>query len=303
MMEISRSLSIAERAFVKILYFAESKASFFSLMTKIIIPFLFLFPIFIIACKESHQEVLENGVSKILADQRKSDLSEVNYKLHFSIPDKKEEAIKGINEISFQWQGGAKDLVLDFKNEAEQVLGVWKGENPLNYRVESQHIIIEGSQLSDGKEEIKVAFEAGEQALNRNDDYLYTLFVPDKASTAFPCFDQPNIKASYKLSLEVPETWTSVANYSLEKSDTREGAKQVFQYKKTAPISTYIFAFAAGKFEKITKEIDGREMNLYHRETDEEKISRNAPEVFDLHAKSLAWLEDYTGIPYPFEKV
>jgi len=271
-------------------------------MTKIIIPFLFLFPIFIIACKESHQEVLENGVSKILADQRKSDLSEVNYKLHFSIPDKKEEAIKGINEISFQWQGGQKDLVLDFKNEGEQVLGVWKGENPLNYRVESQHIIIEGSQLSNGREEIKVAFVAGEQALNRNDDYLYTLFVPDKASTAFPCFDQPNIKASYKLSLEVPEEWTSVANYSLEKSDKREGAKQVYQYKKTAPISTYIFAFAAGKFEKITKEIDGREMNLYHRETDEEKISRNAPEVFDLHAKSLAWLEDYTGIPYPFEK-
>lgn len=271
-------------------------------MTKIIIPFLFLFPVFIIACRESHQEVLENGVSKILADQRKSDLSEVHYSLHFSIPDRKDEPIKGINEISFQWQGGGKDLILDFKNEAEQVLGVWKGAEALNYRVESQHIVIEGSQLSEGAEQIKVAFVAGEQALNRNEDYLYTLFVPDKASTAFPCFDQPNIKASYKLSLEIPDSWTSVANYSLEKTEAREGAKSVYQYKKTDPISTYIFAFAAGKFQKISKEVNGREMNLYHRETDEEKIKRNAPEVFDLHAKSLDWLEEYTGIPYPFEK-
>ncbi|MEL6250705.1 MAG: M1 family aminopeptidase [Bacteroidota bacterium] len=271
-------------------------------MTKIIIPFLFLFPIFIIACKESHQEVLENGVSKILADQRKSDLSEVNYSLHFSIPDKKTEPIKGINEISFHWAGAGKDLVLDFKNEADQVLGVWKGEESLSYRVEAEHILIDGSQLSEGKEQIKIAFVAGEQALNRNEAYLYTLFVPDKASTAFPCFDQPNIKATYKLSLEVPESWNSVANYSLEKLEARDGGKRVYQYKKTTPISTYIFAFAAGEFQKITKEIDGREMNLYHRETDEEKIKRNAPEVFDLHAKSLAWLEEYTGIPYPFEK-
>ena len=41
---------------------------------------------------------------------------------------------------------------------------------------------------------------------------------------------------------------------------------------------------------------------MYHRETDRERVERNAGAVFDLHASALAWLEEYTGIPFPFEK-
>ncbi|NIU79147.1 MAG: hypothetical protein GWN71_38035, partial [Gammaproteobacteria bacterium] len=43
-------------------------------------------------------------------------------------------------------------------------------------------------------------------------------------------------------------------------------------------------------------------MRLLHRETDEEKVARNREALFDLHAAALAWLEEYTGIPYPFGK-
>ena len=40
--------------------------------------------------------------------------------------------------------------------------------------------------------------------LNRRDDYLYTLFVPVRAHEAFPCFDQPDLKARFALSLTIP---------------------------------------------------------------------------------------------------
>ena len=43
-------------------------------------------------------------------------------------------------------------------------------------------------------------------------------------------------------------------------------------------------------------------MTLYHRETNEEKVAKNTPEVFDLHLKSIRWLEKYTGIKQPFKK-
>ena len=43
-------------------------------------------------------------------------------------------------------------------------------------------------------------------------------------------------------------------------------------------------------------------MVMYHRETDEGLVQRNRDAIFDLHATALEWLEDYTGIPYPFEK-
>ncbi len=41
---------------------------------------------------------------------------------------------------------------------------------------------------------------------------------------------------------------------------------------------------------------------MFHRETDAEKVARNRDAIFDLHAASIAWLEQYTGIPYPFGK-
>ena len=52
-----------------------------------------------------------------------------------------------------------------------------------------------------------------------------------------------------------------------------------------------------------TAERGGRRMaHVPHRETDRDRLQRNADAIFDLHASALAWLEDYTGIPFPFEK-
>ncbi len=76
----------------------------------------------------------------------------------------------------------------------------------------------------------------------------------------------------------------------------------MFSFAETEPISTYLFSFAAGEFEVMSTERDGREMRMYHRETDSTKVERNAEAVFDLHATALAWLEEYTGIEYPFDK-
>ena len=41
---------------------------------------------------------------------------------------------------------------------------------------------------------------------------------------------------------------------------------------------------------------------MFHRETDAAKVARNRDAIFDLQARAIAWLEDYTGIPYPFGK-
>ena len=42
---------------------------------------------------------------------------------------------------------------------------------------------------------------------------------------------------------------------------------------------------------------------MLHRETDLAKVERNLETVFDLHGRALEWLEDYTGIDYPFAKL
>jgi aminopeptidase N len=137
--------------------------------------------------------------------------------------------------------------------------------------------------------------------LNRKEDFLYTLFVPDRARTAFPCFDQPNLKATYDLTLDLPAKWTAIANGPVSILTVKEGRKNI-QFEKSDLISTYLFSFVAGEFKTETRLLNGREMTMLHRETDTVKVNRNLDLVFYLHDASIAWLENYTDIPYPFKK-
>src|SRR5262249_13362966 len=83
---------------------------------------------------------------------------------------------------------------------------------------------------------------------------------------------------------------------------TEEGGRIKVRFAETQPLSTYLFAFATGKFSIETGERSGRTFRMFHRETDAAKVARNRDAVFDLHATALDWLENYTGIKYPFGK-
>jgi len=254
------------------------------------------------SCQQPETISVESGVSKKLADHRKATIKNVEYDLEFWIPDSLQKQIYGIAIIDFDLADVEQDVVFDFENPAGQAASVVQtGTDKMDFRLVENHIIIPKKYLAIGKNSFTFKFYAGEQALNRNEEFLYTLFVPNKASTAFPCFDQPNMKAKYKLKLQTPKDWSALANYPLIKKGER-GQYNLYEYEQTPPISTYLFAFTAGKFQTITDTLDGIEMTLYHRETDEEKVARNVPEVFDLHLKSIRWLEEYTGIQQPFKK-
>ncbi|MEM1120603.1 MAG: M1 family aminopeptidase [Bacteroidota bacterium] len=254
------------------------------------------------ACQRVNPIPIESGVSKILADHRKATITNVEYDVTFSIPNSVAQPISGGVTIRFDLENLNQPVVLDFENEKNgQIILLNKEQVKVDFEFQDNHLIIPDQQLKVGTNIFTLAFSAGEQALNRNEDFLYTLFVPNKASTAFPCFDQPNIKAKYKLTLQTPKDWTALANYPLiNKKVLGQGA--IYTYEQTPPISTYLFAFTTGKFQTITDTLDGVEMTLYHRETDTAKVARNAPEVFDLHLKSIRWLEEYTGIKQPFKK-
>ena len=72
--------------------------------------------------------------------------------------------------------------------------------------------MLPAADLHAGSNEVRLAFLAGDASLNRNDDFLYTLFVPARAHLAFPCFDQPDLKARWTLALDVPAGWQALAN-------------------------------------------------------------------------------------------
>ncbi|TGD74850.1 peptidase M1 [Mangrovimicrobium sediminis] len=250
------------------------------------------------AC-ERPDPVVEPGVAQSLAQARAEVLSAVAYRIALRVPADAGTAITGDMRIEFELAEVREPLQLDFREKADKLLAVMVNDAPSNYRFDAEHLVIPAAELERGANRIDIRFEAGDSSLNRNPDYLYTLFVPDRARTAFPLFDQPDIKATWELSLELPAQWTALANAPLA-SERRDGKRRQMQFARTAPLSSYLFAFVAGRFERVTREVDGREIVLLHREPDAARLARNLDAIFELHGAALAWLEDYTAIDYPF---
>ncbi len=256
----------------------------------------------ITSCNPVNKSIfLEEGVSNLLATYRKATVSDVTYQLEFTIPEGKEKPIGGRAVIEFSLSSKREPLLLDFRVSEEYLESVSVNGHTLEPVMTNGHIVIDGKHLAGSFNRVDIIFRAGDMSLNRNDDFLYTLFVPDRASTAFPCFDQPDLKARYSLTLNLPADYRAMSNSPVAASDTANG-RIVIRFAETKPLSTYLFAFAAGRFELIEKEIDGVRMEMLHRETRPEYIENNAEEIFRLHHSSLKWLEEYTQIPYPFDK-
>ncbi|HYR86718.1 MAG TPA: M1 family aminopeptidase [Terriglobia bacterium] len=241
------------------------------------------------------------GIPLTLASDRARTIHGLHYDLSFAIPAAASEPISGRAAIHFDLKEISAPLVLDFTPGADSITSVSINRQPSEYRLVRDHIIIPREELTLGENTVEIAFRAGDASLNRNPDFMYTLFVPARAHLSFPCFDQPDLKARFSLELTIPSGWQAVAN-GAQTFHEASGDRVRVRYAETQPISTYLFAFAAGKFDVETAERNGRMYRMFHRETDAKKVARNREAVFDLHASSLEWLEKYTATPYRFDK-
>ena len=133
-------------------------------------------------------------------------------------------------------------------------------------------------------------------------DYLYTQFEPAMAMKVFAGFDQPDLKATYKVSVTAPERYTVILNEAVTRTDNGDGTA-TWTTTIDYPLSTYLIAICAGEFERISDTYDagdGRtiELGLYARASliphmDSERIFRQTKEGFDFYHANF-------GRTYPF---
>lgn len=250
----------------------------------------------------SPMEAPAPGVALALADARAAAVRDLRYDVTFDIPAERTAPVTGRVAIAFDWGAGGENVVLDFRAPAQYVEAVMLDGDTIQAERVPDHIIV--PKVAAGPHTVTVSFTSTDAALNRQDDFLYALFVPDRASTAFPVFEQPSLKARFTVGLTIPAEWQAVSNGALLARDSVGAGpgRHRLRFATTEPISTYLLSFAAGRLQSVTAERAGRTFTMYHRETDAAKVARNADAIFDLHAQALAWLEAYTGIPYPFPK-
>lgn len=246
------------------------------------------------ACSEQSTRY-EAGVSRDLATWRKATIEGLKYNIDINLVEN-----VGSVDIAFELKQ-SEEIVVDFR-ATENILDVKLNGGAVKHKIFNEHIVIADSEVRTGNNIITIAFKVDNQSLNRNNEFLYTLLVPDRARTLFPCFDQPDIKANYTLALTIPEEWEAVSNTTIssEKVDPATATKRV-SFAPTEPLSTYLFSFVAGKLYKSTYDDGTHTFTAYYRETDPKRLAQ-LETIFAEVKSSLKWLEEYTGIPYPFAK-
>ncbi|MDQ2712899.1 MAG: ERAP1-like C-terminal domain-containing protein [Acidobacteriota bacterium] len=135
---------------------------------------------------------------------------------------------------------------------------------------------------------------------DKGNKYLFTQFEQIDARAAFPCFDEPSYKVPWQLTLDVPEQDDAVSNTPVLKQDARDGRK-IVQFKQTKPLPSYLVAFAVGQFDFVPAGYAGKNRAPIRIVTPKGHAAE-AKYAAEVTATILTRLEDYFGIPFPYEK-
>ena len=246
------------------------------------------------------------GVSQELARWRAQRYRDVRYALRFELRAGA-ESLRGRLDLRVTLGKAVPDLVLDWRSTSprSRLENLRVNGAPLAPVLVNEHLVVPAAALRAGVNRVELEFEtpvaASGSAVTRYRDredgaeYLYTLLVPADARSVFPCFDQPDLKARYTLELALPEGWTAVSN-----APAAERSAGGLRFRESEPISTYLFAFAAGPFASIT---DGNDpTRLLVRRSREARARAEAPELLRLNRAALDYYAKFFAHPYPFAK-
>lgn len=247
-----------------------------------------------------------DGIPRDLARQRAAQISDLHYQLRFTLTSHASSA-SGHEELRFH-SNSSNSVLLDFREGTASNLTVNGTAVPAI--IGNGHIELPANVIHADENVVAMDFTApvatAGKAITRfedkddNTEYLYTLFVPMDAEVAFPCFDQPDLKGRFHLELTAPQDWTVISNTAIEFQSQASSGQRKTVFSETRPISTYLFAFAAGPFRKVheTPGLPG----LYVRQSKFQKAQEEAPEVHQITAQGIKYLAKFFAQPFPFPK-
>ncbi len=130
--------------------------------------------------------------------------------------------------------------------------------------------------------------------------YAFTQCEAADARRIFPCFDEPAFKARFHVAVTARATDTVLGNGPVVREQSLGDGRRTVHCAATPPLSTYLFALAVGPLEaSAVRHVGATPIRLWH------VPGKGHLTAFGLEAgaESLARLEDYFGIPYPYAKL
>lgn len=248
-------------------------------------------------------------LSEADAMARSARVSNVDYVLDFTLTGK--ENFAGTTTVSFDLKDTDAALTIDLDKATIKSLSV--NGKQVTPRYNNWFVTLAPEDLAKGRNTVTIAYERAHstngEGLHRMVDpvdgrvYTYSHFEPAAAHQMFAVFDQPDLKATYTVTVNAPADWQVI-------STTREsniadagagnpGAKR-WTFPKTKKLSPYNFSLHAGPYQVWEDKSGKYPMRLFARQSVAKQVTPS--DWFRYTKAGLAFFDDYFGIPYQFEK-
>jgi puromycin-sensitive aminopeptidase len=243
----------------------------------------------------------------------------------FIEPDLENGQFSGEETIFLEVGSSTKDIVLnsvgleigevEVAQNNDEGHGKWIAPERTIEDKEKQQVTFRFQQsLKPGKHELRIKFGgklndklAGFYLSGYTDDkgekhkIACTQMEPTDARKVFPCFDEPDMKASFKVTLAVDAGLTAISNAPIEfdKTDGRSGKRQI-SFAETPKMSTYLVVLVVGPFESTEPvKVNNVDIRVWATPGHKDQCAFASAAA----QKMLPYFESYFGVKYPLNKL
>ena len=248
----------------------------------------------------------DDNLTRLQAQRRKAQVKKVDYKLLIEL-NKGSESFSGKTTIDIELNHLRDDLTIDANLEKIQSISINdKALTNFPQRAGSFDIPQKSLQI---KMRIEITYQSRASFESRGirkikdavdgEEYYFTDFEPYYAHWMFPCLDQPDLKATYELTVKAPAEWKIIHNEMIN-SENLEKDKKITAFKKTPQFSTYSFFLGAGPYAEWTDKQGDIPLFIHARKSISKFV--DSEKLFQTIKQGLKFFADYYDFPYPYSK-
>ncbi len=244
-------------------------------------------------------------LSKTEAEYRARQVAETRYNLYFDLTSP--ENFQGRVTTTFELLKTYNGLRVDFFDGI--VKNVSLNSVPVPYTYNNHFIWIDKKHLKTGTTTLVVEFihkyskngSGLHQFIDPDDKkrYLFTDLEPFDANNVFPVFDQPNIKATYKMTVKAPKNWSVITSVR-ESEVKKEKDHDLWSFPQSARFSTYIWSLHAGEYHVWEDKANDIPLRLFARQSLAKYVKSN--DWFQFTREGFEFFNEYFAINYPYIK-
>lgn len=245
-------------------------------------------------------------LTQLEAQARAARISDVSYELTLDLIAGAER-YRGTNVIHFS-DSGQGDTFIDLTGETIEFLSL-NGEQINNPDWNGHRITLPGDLLK-AENLLHITYEnqydhTGDglhQFIDPEDnqEYLYSNFEPFSAHRLIPSFDQPDIKATYRLTVAAPSHWEVIHNSAATSRNQLGDGRIRHEFAETASFSPYLFALICGPYVAFRDTHGDIDLAFFCRRSLAPHLDEE--ELFETTKQGLDFFAEFFDYPYPFGK-